>query len=199
MAAGGLIHLREWLDPYRNVPPAAPGAFVVRGRVPGERGAVSLVLAGALLTTGWRLRRYLTVVVLTAIAFEAASLAAPHHVAHRKRLRLDGAPVDDGANQARALEIGAVLFARGGTCGIRPNQLVHTDAQGGTPGASKPSKVTEPDTATETAPEALSPARGAGLEPLGSDVLVEGTIRSRTLTDIVITTPTFLPAGAALC
>lgn len=56
--------------------------------------------------------------------------------------------------------------------------------------------MTEPDIATERAIDAAPFARRVGLEPLGTDVLIEGAIRSKTLAEIVITTPTFLPAGA---
>ena len=50
IAAGGFIHLREWLETYRDVPSEAPGAFVVRVGFPVNAG-LSFVLALALLTT----------------------------------------------------------------------------------------------------------------------------------------------------
>ena len=57
-------------------------------------------------------------------------------------------------------------------------------------------RVTEPELTTEATLDAAPRARRVGLEPLGSDVLIEGMISGKALTDIVVTTPTFLPAGA---
>jgi len=57
-------------------------------------------------------------------------------------------------------------------------------------------KVTRRDRVIDLDAEAATRAPRAGLEPLGSDVLIEGTIRSATATEIVVVTPSLLPAGS---
>ena len=117
VAAGGYIHLREWLDTYRNVPSAAPGSFVVKIGFP-VNAATSLVVAGALLAAAWRFQRYLTVIVAGAVAFQAASLAALIQSRTGSVFGWKEPVWTDGANQARAVEI-AALLALVGVIGLR--------------------------------------------------------------------------------
>lgn len=106
--AGGYVHLREWLETYRDVPASVPGAAVVRVGFP-VNAVVSLAIAVSLVATMLRLARYTTTIVLAAITFQAASLAT-------LILSRTGSvfgwrePVwTHGANQARAVEIGALI------------------------------------------------------------------------------------------
>lgn len=107
VAAGGYVHLREWLDVYRDVPAAAAGAAVVRIGFPVS-AAVSAIVVVALLATAFRGRRVRTIVVAGAALFQAGSLAAL--VVSRTGSLLGWAePVwTRGADQARAVEIGAL-------------------------------------------------------------------------------------------
>ncbi len=75
VAAGGFIHLREWLDTYRDLPSMVPGAEVVKIGFPVNAAAslVAVVALGVAVVwkAGW-LRRIVGVVA----AFQAGSLAA---------------------------------------------------------------------------------------------------------------------------
>ena len=75
VAAGGYIHLRDWIEIYRSVPFSVAGAGVVRLGFP-INAAVSVVLALALVVTVFRWRRFTPMVVGATLAFQAASLAA---------------------------------------------------------------------------------------------------------------------------
>jgi hypothetical protein len=107
-AAGGYIHLREWLDTYRHVPAGVPGSAVVRIGFP-INVAVSFVLAAALLATTYRLHRLASLAVGATILFEAASLASLI-ISRTGSLFGWTEPVwTNGADQTRAVEIGALL------------------------------------------------------------------------------------------
>ena len=107
VAAGGFIHLRDWLDIYRNVPSSVAGAEVVRVGFPINAG-VSVVLAVALIVTLFRWRRFAPVVVGATLLFQAASLGALI-VSRTGSLAGWMEPVwTVGANQSRAVEIGAM-------------------------------------------------------------------------------------------
>lgn len=70
--AGGVVHLREWLDVYRNIPSSVPGASVVTVGFP-VNAAVSLVVAAALVIAIAR-ARILVPVAVGALVFQVASL-----------------------------------------------------------------------------------------------------------------------------
>ena len=107
VAAGGFIHLRDWLEIYRSVPFSVAGAGVVRVGFPINVG-VSVVLAVALVVTVFRWRRFAPVVVGATLVFQAASLAALI-VSRTGSLAGWMEPAwTDGANQTRAVEIGAM-------------------------------------------------------------------------------------------
>jgi hypothetical protein len=112
VAAGGCIHLREWLDTYRNVPASVPGAAVVRVGFP-VNAAVSLVLAIALLATVGRWKSFLTIVAASAFAFEAASLASLILSRTGSVLGWKEPVWTDGANQARLVEVIALVALAG--------------------------------------------------------------------------------------
>ena len=112
ITAGGYIHLREWLETYRDVPSEAPGAFIVRIGFP-LNAAVSLLLAIALVATVFVVRRFQPLVVASAFLFQAGSLAV-----------LIGTRIDTvfgwtepgwttGASQTRAVEIAAMMCLPG--------------------------------------------------------------------------------------
>jgi hypothetical protein len=115
--AGGWIHLREWLDTYRHVPAGVDGAFVVRLGFP-VNAVASVVLAAALLVAVMRSDRLLPAVVAATAAFEAASLVTL--VLSRTGSVLGWAEPTwtVGAEQSRAVEIGALLLL-GGVAALR--------------------------------------------------------------------------------
>ncbi len=107
VGAGGFIHLRDWLDIYRRVPASAPGAAVVRVGFPINAG-LSLLLAVALVVTMFAFRRFAPLVVGASVVFEAGSLGV---LILSRTGNVAGwmEPVwTDGANQTRAVEIGAM-------------------------------------------------------------------------------------------
>lgn len=108
IAAGGFIHLREWLDTYRHVPPDVAGAAVVRVGFPAN-AVTSLIVAAALAICAWRKSRFAPQVVLAAVVFQLGSLAAL--IATRTDSLFGWAEPTWtlGANQSRAVEIGALL------------------------------------------------------------------------------------------
>ena len=108
IAAGGFIHLREWLETYRDVPSEAPGAFVVRVGFPVNAG-LSFVLALALLTTVLVARRFQLVTIAAAFGFQAGSLAVLIGTRAGTVLGWTEPTWTPGANQTRAVEIGALL------------------------------------------------------------------------------------------
>lgn len=71
--AGGVVHLREWLNVYRDLSADVPGSAVVRAGFP-LNAAVSLVLASALVVTAIVARRLALPVRLATIVFMALSL-----------------------------------------------------------------------------------------------------------------------------
>lgn len=108
VAAGGFVHLREWLDTYRYVPESAPGAPVVRVGFP-INAAASVVIASALAFCAIHRTRFAPRIVAAAILFQAGSLAAL--IVTRTGTFLGWAePIWTlGANQSRAMEIGALF------------------------------------------------------------------------------------------
>jgi predicted transporter len=108
VGAGGFVHLREWLDTYRHVPSSVPGAAVVRVGFP-INAATSLVIALALVATIWRFGRHTTAVAAGAIAFQAASLGTLILSRTGSVFGWKEPVWTDGANQARAVEIAALI------------------------------------------------------------------------------------------
>jgi hypothetical protein len=108
VAAGGFVHLREWLDTYRQVPAGAAGAAVVRIGFPINT-ATSLVIAVALVVTAVRRTRFQTHVVAAAMLFEAASLTALILTRTGTLLGWTEPVWTLGADRTRAVEIGALI------------------------------------------------------------------------------------------
>jgi hypothetical protein len=109
ITAGGVIHLRLWLDLYRHLPASSPGASVVRVGFP-INVAVSAVVAGALLFIAARPRsRAATLVICAAVAFQVASLATLVATRTGSVLGWSEPSWIGGPEQSRAVEVGALL------------------------------------------------------------------------------------------
>lgn len=108
VAAGGFVHLREWLDIYRHVPADAAGSAVVRLGFP-VNVAISLLVAVALVICGIRRSRFTPHVVVAAAVFQIGSLGAL--IATRTGSLLGWAEPSwtAGANQSLAVEVGALV------------------------------------------------------------------------------------------
>jgi hypothetical protein len=107
-AAGGYIHLREWIETYREVPASAPGAAVVRIGFPVNAG-VSLVLAVGLALVATLLPRLVAPVVVASILFQAGSIAVLIGTRVGTVLGWTEPVWTPAADQTRAVEIGALL------------------------------------------------------------------------------------------
>lgn len=115
VAAGGYVHLREWLEIYRDIPSSVPGSAVVRIGFP-LNAAVSFVLALVLvaLAVGAPRSNRVTNVVLGATAlFQAASLASLILSRTGSVFGWSEAIWTPGADQTRAVEIGALFMLVG--------------------------------------------------------------------------------------
>ena len=110
--AGGFVHLREWLEIYRDVPAQVPGSAVVRLGFPANVVA-SVLIAAALVVCAARRMRFAPQIVAAAVLFQASSLAAL--IATRTGSFLGWSETDWtlGANQTRAVEIGALVALAG--------------------------------------------------------------------------------------
>lgn len=108
VAAGGFVHIREWVDLYRDLPAGTPGAAVVRVGFP-VNAALSAVIAVALVVAAFRGLRLAGYVVGGALLFQAGSLTVL--ILSRTGSLFGWAePVwTRGADQARAVEIGALV------------------------------------------------------------------------------------------
>jgi hypothetical protein len=107
-AAGGYVHLREWLDTYRAVPADAPGAAVVRVGFP-LNAAASFLVAVALLATLVVATRFSRHVVVAAIVLQVGSLGMLIATRTGSVLGWTEPVWTRAANQSRAVEIGALV------------------------------------------------------------------------------------------
>lgn len=111
VAAGGYVHLREWLGSYRSLPSAVPGAAVVKVGFP-ITAAMSAVLAVVLIVMALRQRdwsRTAAVVVGVTAVFQAVSLAALILSRTDSVLGWSEPAWTRGADQIRAVEVGALI------------------------------------------------------------------------------------------
>jgi hypothetical protein len=108
VAAGGYIHLTEWLDTYRDVPSNVPGSEVVTIGFP-VNVAVSVLAVVALVVAAWKLSQYLWLVVAGTFLFQAGSLATLILSRTGSVFGWTEPTWNDAANQTRAVEIGAML------------------------------------------------------------------------------------------
>lgn len=107
IAAGGLIHLREWLNVYRLVPADAPGAAVVRVGFPLNTAA-SIVIVIALVVVVRRHSRLTQPLIFGALAFQAVALGTLIATRSASVLGWSEPSWTPGADQARAVEIAAI-------------------------------------------------------------------------------------------
>jgi hypothetical protein len=107
-AAGGYIHLTEWLDTYRDTPSEAPGSWLVRIGFP-VNAAVSAVAVVALVLAATRLPKLAVPAVVGTFLFQAGSLA--FLIGSRTGTVLGWTePIwTPGAEQSRAVEIAAMV------------------------------------------------------------------------------------------
>jgi len=108
VAAGGYVHLREWFEQYRSVPASVSGAAVVRVGFP-INAAVSVVLAALLVAAAVRLPRLAVPAIVATAAFQAAALALLVASRVGSVAGWSEPAWTLGAEQARAVEIGALL------------------------------------------------------------------------------------------
>lgn len=108
VAAGGYVHLTEWLDVYRDLPSQTPGVEVVQVGFP-VNVAVSVLAVVALGLAAWRRPRWLWLVVAGTVAFQAGSLASLILSRTGSVFGWTEPVWNDAANQTRAVEIGALV------------------------------------------------------------------------------------------
>lgn len=108
VAAGGYVHLREWVTTYRDVPSGIPGAAVVRIGFP-VNAAISFLVAAALAVLVVRRSRLSPYVVGAALVLQVGSLAAVIVTRTGSLFGWTEASWTLAANQSRAVEIGALL------------------------------------------------------------------------------------------
>lgn len=106
--AGGYVHLREWLDTYRHLPAAVPGAFVVRDGFIVNVG-VSVLVSIALVATVVRQNKTTPFVIAGGFLFQAASLITLMASRTSNVFGWNEKGWTLGASQTRAVEIGALL------------------------------------------------------------------------------------------
>ena len=106
--AGGFVHLREWLEVYRDVPAQVPGAAVVRLGFP-VNAALSVLMASALIVCASRRIRFAPQVVVAAVLFQLGSLGALIATRNGSLLGWSETGWTLGASQSRAVEIGALI------------------------------------------------------------------------------------------
>ena len=111
LLAGGFVHAREWWDVYRDLPSSVPGSAVVRIGFP-IHALLSVAVAGAL---GIASRRFagLTAAVVGALALQVGSLAALVATSEGTLLGWSEPGYSLAAQQALAVEAGAVVCLLG--------------------------------------------------------------------------------------
>lgn len=109
--AGGWIHLREWLDTYKDIPAQVPGSFVVRLGFPVD-AAVSLVAAAALVFIAVRVvsPRLALLITASTVAFQVSALVVLIATRYGSVFQWNEAEWTPGAQQSLAVELGAVIM-----------------------------------------------------------------------------------------
>lgn len=108
VAAGGYIHLTEWLDVYRDTPSQVPGAEVVTIGFP-VNVAISVLAVLALGVAATKATQWLWIVVAGTFLFQAGSLATLILSRTGSVFGWTEPVWNDAANQTRAVEIGALI------------------------------------------------------------------------------------------
>ena len=125
VAAGGWVHLREWLDTYRDIPADAPGAAVVTIGFP-IHVVLSVLAVAALAGALVRWQRLLPLAILATALFQAGALASLILTRTGSLLGWSEPVWTRGAEQTRAVEIGALiaLTLAGALVGLGRRQAV---------------------------------------------------------------------------
>ena len=108
VAAGGWVHLREWLETYRDVPADAPGAAVVTVGFP-IHVVLSVLAVAALVGALVRWQRLLPLAILGTALFQAGALASLILTRTGGLFGWSEPVWTRGAEQTRAVEIGALV------------------------------------------------------------------------------------------
>jgi hypothetical protein len=113
VGAGGFIHLREWLDTYRNVPASVPGADVVRIGFPVNAGLSAVIVVALVVAAFAASRAMIALVAVAAVVFQAGSLATLILSRTGSVLGWSEPIWSPAANQTRAVELGAIVALAG--------------------------------------------------------------------------------------
>lgn len=109
VAAGGFVHLREWLETYRDVPARVPGSEVVVIGFPLHVAASVLAVAALVGAAGWK-PAWLRIVAVGTAAFQASALAVLVATREGTVLGWTEPTYTRGAEQSLAVEIGALVM-----------------------------------------------------------------------------------------
>lgn len=106
--AGGWVHLRDWAELYRKLPNQIPGVWVVKEGFLANVVA-SLVFAAAIAFVALRQTKRTNLVLAAVAGFQLSSLAVLILSRTGSVAGWNESTWTLGANQARAVEIGALL------------------------------------------------------------------------------------------
>lgn len=109
VAAGGYVHLREWLDVYRDVPSALPGAAVVKVGFPANVATSALAVVAILAVAIRRMRRWVLPVGAAVLAFQVGSLVVLVLTRTGSVLGWSEPTWTDAAEVTRAVEVAAIV------------------------------------------------------------------------------------------
>lgn len=143
VAAGGALHLNDWLRTYRGVPWEVPGAWVVRVGFP-VNAAFSVVLGAGLVAAGLWYRRLLGAAIAAAIGFQLASIAALVLSRYGGVFGWNERGWTMQARQVLAVEIAAVVVLVAAQLGRGPQRWVprrRHPAAAATPAGVRPLRV----------------------------------------------------------
>lgn len=108
VAAGGFVHLREWLEVYRDVPDSVSGSEVVTAGFPITAAASVLAVLALLGAALWR-PAWLRIVAAATLAFQASAIGALIISREDSLFGWMEPTYNQAAEQALTVEIGAVL------------------------------------------------------------------------------------------
>lgn len=135
VAAGGFVHARDWLGIYRLVPADLAGAAVVRVGFPINVG-ISALLVVVLMACAVSRSRFTPLVAAGGFLFQAGSLASLILSRTGSLFGWQEPAWTLGADQSRAVEIGA-LIALTGILAMRPSPVRPQTAISGPDGSSR--------------------------------------------------------------
>lgn len=124
--AGGYVHLDQWWNGYRAIPASVPGSWVVRVGFPANAAAAALVAIA--LVVALRRRSLAVPALLAAMGLSGATLALLVATRLGTVFGWSEPAWTPGAEQARAVAVGALLVTALGVVGSRAalGSLDHT-------------------------------------------------------------------------